>query len=130
MISPAPSYLGYRFPSDIIAYAIWLYFRFSLSVRDVEDLLDSCHALMNYGVDRYKRPYPISAAEERQRQRADHRRPPSRSLALSRCCCSPQAGGMHRRRPSVDDSQFSFMAPSPRANDDELPLGPPPPLRR
>ncbi|SDT87365.1 SpoVR family protein [Halopseudomonas salegens] len=35
----------------------------------VEDLLDSCHALMNYGVDRYKRPYPISAAEERQRQK-------------------------------------------------------------
>lgn len=34
----------------------------------VEDLLDSCHALMNYGVDRYKRPYPISAAEERRRQ--------------------------------------------------------------
>ncbi|MGH8436839.1 MAG: SpoVR family protein, partial [Pseudomonas sp.] len=34
----------------------------------VEDLLDSCHALMNYGVDRYKRPYPISAEEERQRQ--------------------------------------------------------------
>ena len=29
----------------------------------VEDLLDSCHALMNYGVDRYKRPYPISAEE-------------------------------------------------------------------
>ncbi|TVP90729.1 MAG: SpoVR family protein [Pseudomonadaceae bacterium] len=35
----------------------------------VEDLLDSCHALMNYGVDRYKRPYPISAAEEQQRQK-------------------------------------------------------------
>jgi stage V sporulation protein R len=34
----------------------------------VEQLLDSCHALMNYGVDRYKRPYPISAEEERQRQ--------------------------------------------------------------
>ena len=34
----------------------------------VEDILDSCHALMNYGVDRYKRPYPISAEEERQRQ--------------------------------------------------------------
>lgn len=34
----------------------------------VERLLDSCHALMNYGVDRYKRPYPISAEEERQRQ--------------------------------------------------------------
>ncbi|MFN3579861.1 MAG: SpoVR family protein [Pseudomonas sp.] len=34
----------------------------------VEDILDSCHALMNYGVDRYKRPYPISAEEERARQ--------------------------------------------------------------
>ena len=37
-------------------------------VREVEKFLDSCHALMNYGVDRYKRPYPISAEEERRRQ--------------------------------------------------------------
>jgi stage V sporulation protein R len=35
----------------------------------VEDLLDSCHALMNYGVDRYKRPSPISAEEERRRMK-------------------------------------------------------------
>ena len=35
----------------------------------VEELLDSCHALMNYGVDRYKRPYPISAEEERRRMK-------------------------------------------------------------
>jgi stage V sporulation protein R len=35
----------------------------------VELVLDSCHALMNYGVDRYKRPAPLSAREERQRQR-------------------------------------------------------------
>ena len=33
-------------------------------VHEVEAILDSCHALMNYGVDRYKRPYPISAEEE------------------------------------------------------------------
>lgn len=37
-------------------------------ISQVEDVLDSCHALMNYGVDRYKRPYPISAHEEEQRQ--------------------------------------------------------------
>jgi spore cortex formation protein SpoVR/YcgB (stage V sporulation) len=37
-------------------------------VEAVETLLDSCHALMNYGVDRYKRPSPISAEEERRRQ--------------------------------------------------------------
>ena len=39
MNSPSSSYHGYRFPPDIIAHAVWLYFRFSLSFRDVEDLL-------------------------------------------------------------------------------------------
>ncbi len=33
------SYARYRFPPDIIQYAVWLYFRFPLSYRDVEDLL-------------------------------------------------------------------------------------------
>ena len=39
MNDPAPSYHGYRFPADIIAHAVWLYSRFRLSFRDVEDLL-------------------------------------------------------------------------------------------
>src|SRR6266480_2107102 len=33
------SYRGYRFPPDIIQRAVWLYFRFTLSFWDVEDLL-------------------------------------------------------------------------------------------
>ncbi len=33
----------------------------------VEDILDSCHALMNYGVDRYKRPTRRSMAREKAR---------------------------------------------------------------
>lgn len=37
-------------------------------VQAVEQLLDACHALQNYGVDRYKRPSPISAEEEAKRQ--------------------------------------------------------------
>ena len=37
-------------------------------VDKVESLLDSCHALMNLGVDRFRRPRPISAEEEKQRQ--------------------------------------------------------------
>lgn len=42
-------------------------------LEEVEKTLDACHALMNYGVDRYKRPEPISASEElnRQQERAD-----------------------------------------------------------
>jgi spore cortex formation protein SpoVR/YcgB (stage V sporulation) len=37
-------------------------------IDEVEQLLDSCHALMAYGTDRYKRPSPISAREEQERQ--------------------------------------------------------------
>lgn len=37
-------------------------------IDTVEDLIDSCHALMNYGVDRYKRPQKISLFEEQKRQ--------------------------------------------------------------
>jgi hypothetical protein len=33
------SYAGYRFPPEIIQQAIWLYLRFTLSLRDVEDLM-------------------------------------------------------------------------------------------
>ena len=33
------SYARYRFPPVIIQHAVWLYFRFPLSYRDVEDLL-------------------------------------------------------------------------------------------
>ena len=32
-------YKRYRFPSEIIQYAVWLYYRFNLSNRDIEDLL-------------------------------------------------------------------------------------------
>ena len=33
------TYKRHRFPPDIISYAVWLYFRFNLSHRDIEDLL-------------------------------------------------------------------------------------------
>ena len=33
------SYRRHRFPSEIIQHAVWLYFRFPLSYRNVEDLL-------------------------------------------------------------------------------------------
>ncbi len=36
----------------------------------VETFLDSCHALMNYGVNRYKRPSKLSLIKEREKQRA------------------------------------------------------------
>ena len=34
-----PRLKGYRFPREVVAYAIWAYHRFALSTADVEDLL-------------------------------------------------------------------------------------------
>src|SRR5579863_5644669 len=38
LLSP-PSYAGHRFPAEIISDAVWLYFRFPLSLRMVDELL-------------------------------------------------------------------------------------------
>lgn len=37
-------------------------------IDEVESILDACHALMNYGVDRYKHPTPLSVQDEKIRQ--------------------------------------------------------------
>src|SRR6516165_6023003 len=39
MNSAQSRYHGHRFPPEIISYAVWVYHRFCLSFRDVEDLL-------------------------------------------------------------------------------------------
>lgn len=36
----------------------------------VEEILDACHALMNYGVDRYRHPAKLSIQKERERQKS------------------------------------------------------------
>jgi len=35
----APSYQGGRFPAEIISHCVWLYFRFCVSFRDVQDMM-------------------------------------------------------------------------------------------
>jgi putative transposase len=42
------SYCGYRSPPGIIRWAIWLYHRFTLSLRDVEDLLSERGVVVSY----------------------------------------------------------------------------------
>jgi len=39
MNTPTVSYKNHRFPPQIIAHAVWPYFRFPLSLRPVEELL-------------------------------------------------------------------------------------------
>ena len=44
----APSYKRHRSPAEIIAHTVWLYFRFSLSVRDVEELMAARGVILSY----------------------------------------------------------------------------------
>jgi len=45
-------YKRYRFPAKMIQYAVWLYHRFNLSCRDIEDLLDESEVNVKYEVNR------------------------------------------------------------------------------
>lgn len=61
---------GHRFPSEIIEYAVWLYFRFSLSLRDVEDLLAQrgiivSHETVRFWVIKFGRQYAKSIKRDR-----------------------------------------------------------------
>ena len=49
------SFKRHRFPPDVIRYAVWLYFRFTLSIRDVEELLAQRGI---EGADNLTRPSP------------------------------------------------------------------------
>ena len=69
------SYAGYRFPPVIIQQAIWLYVRFSLSFRDVEDSLAERGILVSYEtVRRWVKHFgPTIAADLRKRRPKPHR---------------------------------------------------------
>jgi putative transposase len=44
----APRYVRHRFPAEVISYAVWLYFRFPLSLRMVEEMLAARGILVSY----------------------------------------------------------------------------------
>ena len=47
-LGPTHSYKHHRFPAEIISHGVWLYFRFCLSYRDVEELLFARGVLVTY----------------------------------------------------------------------------------
>jgi hypothetical protein len=68
------SYIGYRFPPEIIQQAIWLYLRFTLSFRDVEDLLAERGIAVSYEtIRRWVNHFgPMIAADLRKRRPKPH----------------------------------------------------------
>jgi len=48
MTSRRSPYYGYRYPPEIISHAVWVRYRFGLSLRDVEDLLAKRGVAVSY----------------------------------------------------------------------------------
>ena len=48
MKTTADPYSGYRYPAEIISHAVWLYFCFALSFRDVEEILAARGIVVSY----------------------------------------------------------------------------------
>ena len=69
--STAPSYKGFRFPAEIISHAVWLYHRFSLSFRDVEEFLFARGVVVTYEtVRQWCRTFGQEDANQLRRRRA------------------------------------------------------------
>ena len=65
-----PRLKGFRFPREIIAYAVWAYYRFALSTADVEDLLAErgvivSHEAIRLWVNRFGRLFADCIKRER-----------------------------------------------------------------
>ncbi len=79
-------------------------------IEAVESVLDSCHALMNYGVDRYKRPHPISAEEEQRRQEEREEYLQQQVNDLWRTIPTTKAERKnHKQKPFVDEPQENLL---------------------
>ena len=67
----SPSYIGFRFPQEIISHAVWLYFRFNLSFRDVEEILAARGVIVTYEtVRQWCRKFGQHVANRLRRRRA------------------------------------------------------------
>jgi putative transposase len=45
---PDNPYRGHRFPKEIISECVWLYFRFGVSFRDVEEMVAARGVVVSY----------------------------------------------------------------------------------
>ena len=68
--SAAPSYKRHRYPVEIIDHGVWLYFRFTLSFRGVEEMMLARGVVVSYEtIRRWCAKFgPVYAAELRRRR--------------------------------------------------------------
>src|SRR5436305_8131684 len=70
MTSSPASYKGHRFCAEIIAHAVWLYFRFPLSYRQVEEILAARGIVVSYeAIRKWSRKFGQTCAAALHRRR-------------------------------------------------------------
>lgn len=70
MTTPTISYKNHRFPPSIIAHAVWLYFRFPLSLRLVEEMLLERGIVVSYEtIRRWGRKFGPAYTKQLRRKR-------------------------------------------------------------
>src|SRR3984893_9406852 len=107
------SYSGYRFPPEIIQHAIWLYIRFTLSFRGVEDLLAERGIMVSYEtVRRWVNHFgPMVAADLHKRRPKPHT-----TWHLDEVYLKIDGRMVYLWR-AVDDASDDLLGPSPLLGD-------------
>jgi len=79
MNSSKSLYFRHRFPSEIISHCVWLYFRFSLSFRDIEEMMAERGVLVSYaGAKRELMPEVVYIQNKGANNRAENSHQPTR----------------------------------------------------
>lgn len=104
------SFKRHRFPPDVIRYAVWLYFRFTLSFRDVEELLAQRGIEVSYETIRC---WTIKFGPQIAANLKSRRRPPSPRWHLDEMVCSVGGKRMYLWRAVDDEGEVLDMAMRP-----------------
>ena len=102
----ALSFKRHRFPAEVIRYAVWLYFRFTLSFRDVEELLAQGGIEVSYETIRC---WTIKFGPQIARNLKRRRPAPSPRWHLDEMVCSVGGRRMYLWR-AVDDEARSWTS--------------------
>ena len=109
-------YRGYRLPKDIISYAVWFYYRFTVSFRDVEEALATRGVLVSYEsmrrwCEKFGHQFAAGLRKRRSRTGDIHDRSLSRETEVSRSGLAPDPPSASHN-PAAAFSGFSAMVPA------------------
>ena len=107
------SFKRHRFPAEVIRHAVWLYFRFTLSFRDVEELLAQRGICVSYETVRcWTIKFGPQIAKQLQRRRA----PPSPRRHLDEMVCNIGGERVYLWRAVDDEGEVLDLLVQKRRN--------------